>query len=57
MRSAHGLPNKELPDELYVGETAVRTHVRHSLAKLGLRDRVQAVILVYETSLVQPSAS
>jgi DNA-binding NarL/FixJ family response regulator len=43
--------NKEIANELYLGETTVRTHVRQIFAKLGLRDRVQAVVLAYETSL------
>ena len=57
MRSLRGLSNKETADELYVGEATVRTHVRHSLTKIGLRERVQAVVLAYETALVQPGAS
>ena len=57
MGSARGLSNKVIADELYVEETSVRTHVRHILAKLGLRDRVQAVVLANEKALVQPGAS
>jgi DNA-binding NarL/FixJ family response regulator len=57
MRNARGLTNKEIADELCVGETTVRTHVRHILAKLGLRNRVYVVVLVNETYLAQPGTS
>jgi DNA-binding NarL/FixJ family response regulator len=50
---ARGLSNGEIGQELYISETTVKTHVTHILQKLSLRDRVQAVVLAYQTGIFE----
>jgi DNA-binding NarL/FixJ family response regulator len=51
---AQGLSNTEIAGQLYLSQATIKTHVNRLLAKLALRDRVQAVVLAYETGLITP---
>ena len=50
---ANGLSNTEIAHELYISDTTVKTHITHILQKLNLRDRVQAVVLAYQTGVFE----
>ena len=53
---AGGRSNAEIATDLFLSETTVKTHVSHVFGKLGLRDRAQAVVMAYESGLIEPGA-
>jgi DNA-binding NarL/FixJ family response regulator len=54
LRLARGMSNTEIAAELFLGEATIKTHVGNTLAKLGLRDRVHAVVFAYENGIITP---
>lgn len=51
---SRGMSNRQIAEEMFLGEATIKTHVGSLLAKLELRDRVQAVIYAYETGIIRP---
>jgi DNA-binding NarL/FixJ family response regulator len=56
VRLARGISNAQIAADMFLGEATVRTHVANTLSKLGLRDRVHAVIHAYESGVITPGA-